>query len=326
MTMAFLTLAAVTEIRCGALSAILACRAQSIIQAYLTCSPLRLVIVIMADAMPIERRRQWDAPPPGIISAGNPAIGRGASARRAGDGAMAESELTPPPPLLIGQPVYDARSERVGSVKAAAAGANYFVMQQGRLFTHDRYVPYADIARHDGRGVYLSYPAEDVINRTSATLPVARVTAGAADTIVTPPSPGPGGDAPTQPIVDEPELTMPLHAETLVAATPSQEIASGHVRKEVITEPATVSAEVTRESLRVERVALNLPVTQLGPHAFVEQDFNLPVMGEEVRATKRARVTQEARLRKDQVHDEQVTHDTVRRERRDISEVDRLTE
>ena len=27
---------------------------------------------------------------------------------------MAESDLTPPPPLLIGQPVYDARAERIG--------------------------------------------------------------------------------------------------------------------------------------------------------------------------------------------------------------------
>jgi uncharacterized protein (TIGR02271 family) len=62
----------------------------------------------------------------------------------------------------------------------------------------------------------------------------------------------------------------------------------------------------------------------VGPDAFTERDIDVPVMGEELVAGKRAVVTEEVRLRKDAVTEDQQVSDTVRKERVTVEGADEV--
>lgn len=99
---------------------------------------------------------------------------------------------------------------------------------------------------------------------------------------------------------------------------------AGHVQihKNVVEEPQTLTLPVTREEVIVERVRMRGASQTVAPDAFQEQDIEVPVMGEEVIAEKRTRVSEEIRLRKQQVTEQEQISDTVRNERAHIEELE----
>lgn len=233
---------------------------------------------------------------------------------------MQDSEaISARPEFLAGRPVFDANHEKIGIITAAPPNVGYVIMQQGWLFPHDAYVPLPAIALADASGIYLRYPKSSLKLFAWDEPPTTRL-ADATGTDAEPlrdrlPAP------PAAPVATS-DLTIPLHAEELVAATQPIEIGQAHIHKTVFTEPQTISAPIMREQLWIERVAISGKMVPLGPQTFVEQDFTVPVMGEELFATKRAVMAEEIHVRKDQIHTDQSLTDTVRRERIAISGID----
>jgi uncharacterized protein (TIGR02271 family) len=105
-----------------------------------------------------------------------------------------------------------------------------------------------------------------------------------------------------------------VHEEELVVGRREQEIGRVHLHKDVVEEPQTITAPVTHEEVTLERVPVQGEYTP-SPDAFTEKDIDVPVMGEELVTDKRAKVTEEVRLRKQPVTEEQQVSDTVRKER-----------
>lgn len=231
---------------------------------------------------------------------------------------MQDSEQgSPRPAFLAGLPVFDMNHEKVGVITAAPPNVGYVIMQQGWLFTHDAYVPLEAIALADASGMYLRYPKSALKLFAWEEPPTTQLPSLAgADTSA------PKAPLPAPPALVNSELTMPLHVEELVTTTRPVELGQAHLHKSVYTEHQTVTAAIKREQLRIERVAITGKLVPLGPQTFIEQDFTVPVMGEELFATKRAVVAEQIRVRKDQIHTDQTVTDTVRRERVEISGTD----
>jgi uncharacterized protein (TIGR02271 family) len=94
------------------------------------------------------------------------------------------------------------------------------------------------------------------------------------------------------------------------------------IHKDIVEEPQTLSLPVSREEVIVERMRMRGASQMVSPDAFQEQDIEVLVMGEEVIAEKRTRVSEEIRLRKQQVTEQEQVSDTVRKERVHIEERD----
>ena len=80
-------------------------------------------------------------------------------------------------------------------------------------------------------------------------------------------------------------------------------------------EQQTVSAPVTHEEVRVERVPIDRPATNLPPDAWQDKDIDVPIRGEELVIEKRAKVSEEVRIKQQPVTEEQQVTGTVRKER-----------
>jgi uncharacterized protein (TIGR02271 family) len=110
---------------------------------------------------------------------------------------------------------------------------------------------------------------------------------------------------------------VPVMEEQLVAGKREEEIGRVHLHKDVVEEPQTVTAQVTREQVEVERV----PITDQGQtrgvdaNAFQEEDIDIPLKGETLVAEKQPVEREEVRLHKRAVTEEQQVTDTVRKER-----------
>src|SRR5207248_3291524 len=93
------------------------------------------------------------------------------------------------------------------------------------------------------------------------------------------------------------------------------EAGRAHVHKEVVDEQQTANVPTTYEELHVARVPERGGASDIGPDAFTNRDFDIPLRGEEVVTKKEARVAEEVHLRKQQVTEGQRVDDTVRKER-----------
>jgi len=118
------------------------------------------------------------------------------------------------------------------------------------------------------------------------------------------------------------DLRVPVMEEEMVAGKRTVEGGRAHVHKEVTEKQETVSAPVMHEEVRVERVPVTGDAAAMTDDAFVEQTIDVPVMGEELVAEKRARVAEEVRLRKQAVTEDEQVSDTVRKERVVVDGVD----
>ncbi len=223
---------------------------------------------------------------------------------------------TPEPPFVAGMPVFDAGGEKVGSVSAHNVQGGYLVVQKGWLFPKDVYVPLTIIQSNNADGVYLSLSKDDLADQDWEHPPAGGSDVGGTadlNTVAT------TATTYTQParadVADTADIRVPLRAEELVVGTQEQEIGRVHLHKDVVAEQETITAPVTREQISVERVPVQSDATAVGADAFTEQDIDIPVMGEELVASKRAVVTEEVRLHKQEITVQEQVTDTVRKER-----------
>lgn len=178
--------------------------------------------------------------------------------------------------FVEGMPVFDAGDEKIGTVGAYDAQGQYLVVHKGWFFPRDVNVPLQVVARSDADGVYLNLYKDEVMNEDWNAPPVHDISTGSALAGAT--------DTATQMQDYPPEG----------AAEPDAPAGAG-------------SGEM--------RVPVQSEYAEVGPDTFAEKDIDIPVMGEELIAGKRAIVTEEVRLRKQVVTEEQQVSDMVRRER-----------
>jgi uncharacterized protein (TIGR02271 family) len=116
------------------------------------------------------------------------------------------------------------------------------------------------------------------------------------------------------------ELRVPILEERLVAETRPVDLGELRIHKRVEHVAEQVSQPVTRDPLLVERVPINRPLE--APAAIREEGdwLVIPVMEEVLVVQKRLMLKEEVRIRKDQVTEEQVVHETVRRERVELED------
>lgn len=96
-----------------------------------------------------------------------------------------------------------------------------------------------------------------------------------------------------------------------------------HVRKHVETEHVRESVPVTREEVTVERRPVSADAGLAANARIGEDDISVPVMREEVVASKRAVPKEEVVVRTRAVADEQVVEEDLRRERIDVDDTSR---
>ena len=200
--------------------------------------------------------------------------------------------------FMEGTPVLDAAGEKIGTVSEHGVQDGFLVIHHG-LLNRDVYIPLGVIQTSDPSRVYLSITKDAALNEDWQ--------AASTHSGMTAASPGSVAGAPDR-------VEVPVHEEELVVGRREEEIGRVHLHKDVVEEPQTITAPVTHEEVTVERVPVQGEYTP-SPDAFTEKDIDVPVMGEELVTDKRAKVTEEVRLQKQPVTEEQQVSDTVRKER-----------
>lgn len=240
--------------------------------------------------------------------------------------------------IVPGTPVYDIDGSKVGDVNEYDAQRGYLHVKKGLIFTRDVYIPLNAIGQRTTDGIYLNLPKSELSNQGWVTPPEqtqplntgytqnlganARPNLGANQPALSQTDAGhQGGGHPTP--VGDGDIAVPVREEQLIAQKQQQEAGRVHVNKDVVEEQQTLTVPVTREEVRVERVPVQgRAATDLGPDTFQERDIDVPVMGEQVTAEKRAQVNEEIHLHKRAVTENQQVSDTVRKERVNVEGAD----
>lgn len=224
--------------------------------------------------------------------------------------------------FVEGMPVFDAGDEKIGTVGAYNAQSRYLIVHKGWLFPRDVDVPLQVVARSDADGVYLNLYKDEVMNEDWNAPPVHDLTAGSPSASAVDATTQRRDDLSTDAVEQDAragagagDVRVPRAAEEVVANKQELEIGRVHLHKDVLAEQQTATAPVAHERVSVERVPVQDTYGDIGPDTFAEKDIDIPVMGEELVAGKRAVVTEEVWLRKQEVTEEQQVTETVRRER-----------
>jgi len=200
--------------------------------------------------------------------------------------------------FMEGTPVLDAAGEKIGTVSEHGVQDGFLVIHRG-LLNREAYIPLEVIQIADPSRVYLSITKDAALNQDwQAASMHSGMTAASTGSVAAGPD----------------TLEVPVHEEELVVGRREEEIGRVHLHKDVVEEPQTITAPVTHEEVTLERVPVQGEYTP-SPDAFTEKDIDVPVMGEELVTDKRAKVTEEVRLQKQPVTEEQQVSDTVRKER-----------
>lgn len=215
--------------------------------------------------------------------------------------------------FMEGTEVYDAGGEKVGTVSEHGVQDGCLVIHHG-MFRQDVYIPLNIIQRNDADGVYLNLYKDDILNRDWNAPPVSDTMAGNQAMDVT--------NTVTADTITREDVRVPVREEELVVGKQQEEIGRVHLHKDVVEEQETVEAPVTREEVRVERVPVQNQDLATDADAFTEKDIDVPVMGEELVAGKRAVVKEEVRLEKDAITQNQQVGGTVRKERVTVEGID----
>ncbi len=111
------------------------------------------------------------------------------------------------------------------------------------------------------------------------------------------------------------DIEVPVYEEELTVGKRQEQIGDVHLRKDVVQEQQTVSVPLQHEEVTVERVPVSGQVDAATVRdAFQGGDIEVPVMGEEAVVGKKVVETEEVRLHKQAVTQDQTVSDTVRRE------------
>ncbi len=102
----------------------------------------------------------------------------------------------------------------------------------------------------------------------------------------------------------------------MVAGKRQEQVGDVRLHKDVVTEQETVPVTLRREEVTVERVPVSGRTSQADlKNAFQNEDIDVPVMSEEAIVGKQVHETEEVRLHKQSVTEQQQVSDTVHKER-----------
>jgi len=122
------------------------------------------------------------------------------------------------------------------------------------------------------------------------------------------------------------DIEVPVYEEELTVGKQREQIGDVHLRKDVVQEQQTVSVPLQHEEVTVERVPVSGQVDAATVRdAFQGGDIEVPVMGEQAVVGKQVVETEEVRLHKQAVTENQQVSDTVRKERVVVDGIDDQT-
>lgn len=121
------------------------------------------------------------------------------------------------------------------------------------------------------------------------------------------------------------DVVIPEYQEELVPEKVEQQEGMVHVHKDVVSEQQTVSAPVTHEQVEVERVPMHNQFDTPPSDAFQGEDIDIPLTGEQLVADKQVVETEEVRLHKQQVQEQEQVSGTVRREEVEVGQPGQMT-
>ena len=225
-------------------------------------------------------------------------------------------------------PVYDTANEKIGTLQAYDPQAGYLVVQKGFLFHKDRYIPANAVQNTDADGaIYLNLHKDDLQDERYASPPAggmatdnsyAQRTTVAETTETTTrarETPQPARRQ-NQATAQTGDVNVPVYEEELVAGKRQEQIGDVRLHKDVVTEQETVPVTLRREEVTVERIPVSGQANQAdAKNAFKNEDIDVPVMGEEAVVGKQVHETEEVRLHKQGVTEQEQVSDTVRKER-----------
>jgi uncharacterized protein (TIGR02271 family) len=231
-----------------------------------------------------------------------------------------------------GMQVRSSDGEKLG--KVVACQANGFVVEKGFLFPRDLMVPYDRISNISNGEILISLARADLgepgaARAAAAASNVVEDVKGAGKSLkeavtgaVSEARAALAGEAGTKSgaleVFGTPgELCVDLVEEEIITTKHVEKVGEVHVRKEVITEERQVTVPVTREVIRVERVAVNHDVRP-GDKVFEKESYDIPVSEEHVDVQKRAVVREEIHVGKEIQRAEETASATVRRERAEV--------
>lgn len=224
-----------------------------------------------------------------------------------------------------GMAVRSADGEKLG--KVVACQPTGFVVEKGFLFPKDLVVPYERVTSVNNGEVVLSLARADLAEPGPTRTAEARGAAmGAAEEMK-------GALHKAKEAIaghDEPattegmsafgtpgEIRVPLVEEEIVTSKRVEQVGEVHVRKEIVTEEKQITVPVTREVIRIERVAVSHEA-HAEDRPFEEASYDIPVREEHVTVEKHPVVREEIRVGKEVQRGEETARATVRRERAEV--------
>lgn len=234
-----------------------------------------------------------------------------------------------------GMTVYDSTGAKIGAVDEYNSQGNYIAVRKGLIFQRDIYIPTSAITQSNQDGVYLNMTKDDLSGDTYKSPPrmernAGQRMAGSENDGITArtqtAAPGLAGLTPTAPITgsarngradqmtNQQDIAVPVVEEELTVGKQRAQTGNVHLHRDVTEQQQSINVPVTHEEVVVERTPVNGDATSLGADAFTDKDIDVPVMGEQATVGKVARVTEEVRLRKEAITEQQRVGGTVRKE------------
>lgn len=240
-----------------------------------------------------------------------------------------------------GSDVYGSDGDKVGSI--VALRQNYLVVEKGFFFPTDYYIPMGAISTYQDGRVYLNVTKDAALNQGWDAIPGdydnASMTAVGYDDVAIAENQGTlagsaagsvgmqagstaaenfgltGDRMATDTTVEAGEtIAIPIHEEELTATKRRGKTGEVRIEKDVIAEERVLEVPVTEERVRVQRRAVDRPVTAADGDVFEEEVIEVPVYGEDVELQKRVRVAEEVEIAKEAVQRTETVSGTVRRE------------
>ncbi len=184
--------------------------------------------------------------------------------------------------LKQGMRIFGANNEDYGTVER---------FDDDYAYVGGRRVPMSAFERMDDRGVYVGRGGTEYFGQGSST--------GA----------------------NQGDVRVQVHEERLDVGKRDVEVGEVGIRKEVVSEQASVPVELRREEAHVEQVNVSdRPVDPNDKDVFQEGTIRVPIRGEEAVVSKQAYVTGEVVVDKSQTTERETISDTVRKERVTVDE------
>lgn len=218
-----------------------------------------------------------------------------------------------------GTPVYGADDRKLGEVTDIRDGR--LIVHKGGLFPKDHHVPFSAIAGHTDARIDLSVTAGQAASQewTATGSAAERAQDRRAEPTGEPVAVS-RDDAPsTAPVEGFDPMLIPVVEERLEATRHTVERGAVQILTTVSEHEETLAVGVTEERIHIERI----PVDRLATAAdlsITRDVLEVPVYGEEIDLSRRARVVEEIEISKEGVQETREVSGTVRRE--DVAVVD----